>query len=179
MTERNFKEDMAVDKNRLDEEWERQPMLYSEYTDMAAHANRKLARAAEKVKVVRSRLTLEALSGEIESLGKKPTGPATEAYYRNHEDHKKAKEEHLACIYDADQMNNALFALNHRKAALENLVKLQLNNYYSRTFVDKEEVGGAAAENLSESTRTGSKNAANEKIRGRGRSRQKTKTEDD
>lgn len=179
--ERNFKKDMAIDKNRLDEEWEGQPVLYADYVKLAAHANRKLGRAAEKVKVVRSRLVLEALSGGIESLGKKPTGPAIEAYYRNHDDHKAAKEDHLTCIFEADQLgNNAMFALNNRKAALENLVKLQLNNYYSRTFVSKEEVGGQAAEALGEQTKSGTKNAANERVRGRrGRSRSTNKTEDE
>ena len=180
MSERNFKEDMAIDKHRLDEEWEGQPTLYTDYTKLSAKANRKTERAAEKVKVVRSRLVLQALSGELEALGKKPTGPAIEAYYRDHADHKAAKAEHLDCMYEADQMNNAMFALNHRKAALEHLVKLQLNNYYSRTFVSKDEVGGAAAENLREGSRAGVKNGAISSVRAGGRGRaSKTKTEDE
>ncbi|MHA1828600.1 MAG: hypothetical protein ACTSX6_08130 [Candidatus Heimdallarchaeaceae archaeon] len=123
---RKFKEDIEIDEFNLDREWLRQAELYMEYAELAAKAQQKFRQIDEKLKVIRSELIQEAQ----EKLPK-PIESNKEAYYRTHQRHKEAKEEYINAEYEADMYKNCLFALNHKKSALEYLVKLHCNNYNS------------------------------------------------
>ena len=61
----------------------------------------------------------------------KPTAPVVEAFYRTDEDYQEAKQEMIDAQYDADMLTNIVFAFQARKLTLENLVRLQGQNYFS------------------------------------------------
>lgn len=122
----DFNKDIAINPEELDLEWLRQPQLYAKYAARVANANANAKRADEKVKVVRSELIIEAQ----EKL-QKATAQTIEAYYRTHPRHIEAKQEWLEASYEAEMLQNSMWALNNRKDALENLVKLHMAQYFS------------------------------------------------
>ena len=128
----NFEEDMAVDPNALEEEWLRHPQLYMKYVKASALFKRKANKAVEKVKVIRSQLIKDS----------KGTAQEKEAFYRTHPDHIAAKEEMIQAEYEAAIVDGAIYALAHRKAELENLVKLYMSEYFSTPREPKQLIEG-------------------------------------
>ena len=122
----DFKKDVEIDPGALDVEWIRHPALYAKYAELAADANDTLKRAEQGLKVLRSELSLE-----IKERDSKATAAMIEAEYRCNKEHIQAKEDYFKAAYDAEMLQNALFALNAKKAALENLVKLHAANYFA------------------------------------------------
>lgn len=119
--ELNYEADLEIDPDDLDNEWLRQPILYMKYAEAAAEARRRTGKAEEKIKVVRSKLITKA-DGTAQKI---------EAYYRTHPDHVEAKEELIEAQYQADVMSAAEKAFEHRKRALENLVRLEERGYFA------------------------------------------------
>jgi hypothetical protein len=123
----DFAEDMRIDLDALDREWWRQPQLYARYARLSAGATARAKRAEDRVKQVRSELILRFLS----EASSKPTDKILEAMYRTHPEHLAAKEEWLEATEEADAYQQALWALGHRKDALENATRLFLAQYFA------------------------------------------------
>ena len=125
MPELNFEEDKAIDLDDLHMEWAKQGQKRKKYADEVSYLEDVMKKSHEKVKVIRSKLILEAK--------KEGYGNATlqEAYYRNHDDHKEAKKEILINEYNLSMAWNALNAINDLKPALENEVALWKGNYFA------------------------------------------------
>ncbi len=89
--------------------------------------------AEEKVKVVRAELIKRANEDPMKYCNKdKPNAADIEAYYRNHSRHKAAKEEWVQAQYDFDMAEIAKNEISFtRKAALENLTRLFIANYFA------------------------------------------------
>jgi len=140
MSEYDYKDDVNINPDELDIEWLKQATLYAKYSKLAPDANDRVRRLEQKVKVIRSQLILEASEKGEEILGKgvKPTGQPIEAYYRTHEKHIEAKKELFEAMTEAEMINNALFALQQKKTALENLTRLVLSGYFSTPTVPRE-----------------------------------------
>ena len=118
-----------VDRRLLDKEWEGQPALFLEYAEQLAETNNRV----EDLKVGLDRLRAK-LDGELrEELGK--LGKFTEAMVSNRIMDDEAfqvlqddlrNEQRKAAILKAEVQ-----ALDQRKAALENLVRLHGQEYYA------------------------------------------------
>ena len=127
----DYEKDIEIDHNALDVEWLGQPNLLMRYSRMASDAQRRADLAAEKVKVVKSKLIKAVSENPEEYLGKvKPTVQAIEAFYHSHEDYIAAKEEHIEAVYELNLLQAAVSAIHQRRTALENLVKLMSMEYF-------------------------------------------------
>ena len=132
-------EDLQIDPNALDVEWIEHMNHYIKHAKALAtakgHVDFKeidVARAHETVKVVRSRLITEARENGAKNTSQE------EAYYRTNKKHLAAKEDMLEVqellahakqkMYDAEAM---VYGMNQRKVALENLVRLLGQEYFS------------------------------------------------
>lgn len=130
----NFEKDLQIDADNLDVEFLRQPSLYMQYAEALAEANERLHKADQKIKVVRSELTLQAARNpEILEVKKgksvSPTANNVEAYYRTHKNHIEAKEEWLSASKQVEMLQNAVIAFNQRKTSLEQLARLTIAGY--------------------------------------------------
>lgn len=136
----NYVEDLRIDPDQLDVEWIEQPLLFHKYSAKSAEANQFVRKCEELVKVIRSELIIEAsMKGEdVLGRGVKPTAVNVEAYFRNHADYKKAKESLHQAQYEQEMLANAVFAFHQRKAALENLTRLQGQNYFAGPVAPRE-----------------------------------------
>lgn len=122
----DYVEDMKIDPDFLDAEFLRHPELAMKYGMLSAQANKEAKEAEERVKTLRSELVKNANEDPERYLGKgiKATAPVVEAFYRNDEDYKEAKQEWIDAVYNADLLSQATYAIQARKTVLENLVRL-------------------------------------------------------
>jgi len=137
----DFEGDIQIDGFRLDIEWLEQASLAIKYGKYWARCRETLTRAEERIKVVRAELIKEANEDPDTCLGKgiKPTAVNVEAYYRNHTEHKKAKDEWIKAQYELNMAEVARSEISYtRKAALENLVRLHGQQYFAGPKVPHE-----------------------------------------
>lgn len=134
------------DKHRLDEEWEKQAPLYFEYARKLERANTKIDESKAEVDVLKNELDVERAEVEL-IIRRKPakyTGveKATEAiiaaavkvHPRVQRAQVKMQEASRMVIVAKNRagiLAAAVKALDHRKKALENLVWLHGQNYFS------------------------------------------------
>lgn len=128
----NYTEELYIDETALDVEWLKQSEKFMRVSRLSAKVDAEVRRLEEKMKVLRSELILE-VNGNPKLLGKglKPTGQTMEAYFRTHKKHKEIKEQLNEAQYRADVLRSAVFAFQNRKTALENLVTLHGQQYFS------------------------------------------------
>lgn len=136
-----------IDINRLDEEWINQPKFYHKYSKMLTNAKEEAERCRARVdianddrKAVRAGLSLKIRKKPKKFFGSsdKPTESAITNRIIIHPKYRASQQE----VYDANDdvieankkvstCYSAVFTLDHRKAALERLVVLFGQDYFS------------------------------------------------
>lgn len=136
----DYYDDLAFNPENLGEEWQKQPILYSRYADLAAEAELEYNKAVERKKTIRSQIWLDvAKAGEgLLGDGVKPTEKNVEAYMRQAPKYIKAKEAELEAKRVMDVLKNAVFAFHQRKVALESTVQLVVSKIYASPSEPKE-----------------------------------------
>lgn len=122
----DYELDTEIDKNHLDEELECQHSLFMKYSKLSKLAKRVYDFKWEEVKKIRSRIIKE-----IKTEDAKATVQIIEAGYRTDERHIEAKKEMIEAEYQWNIMDGAVMSLHQRKASLQNLIQLYLNEYWA------------------------------------------------
>lgn len=123
----HIEDDLYIEQHRLDKEWLQQPQLYMKYAMASAHFNKLAALAADEVKIVQANLEADAAEDPEACLGRgvKASIERCKGYALTHPDYEKARKAAANAKYQADMAFSAVFAMNQRKDALEQLVRLQ------------------------------------------------------
>jgi hypothetical protein len=130
---------LEIDKNELDREWSVQPKLYHEYAVMLADARRKLDEAEAGFKVVKSEVDKAIRSRPSKyGLADKPTEASIAATIVLQKKYIKAQNAIILAQYDANITEAMVKSLDHKKAALENMVRLHGQDYFSTPRADSE-----------------------------------------
>ena len=149
----DYASDVIIDKDALDDEWINQPSLFMRYAEAQAESKMELDRAHEAVKVARSEIIRE-----LKNDYPKMTEKVIEAHYRTDERHLDAKEAMIEAEYVYNMLNAAVMAMHQRKMALENLVRLQGQEYFSTpTPKGTEKEKEVVREQMDEKRRTAAK----------------------
>ena len=121
-----------LNKHRLDEEWVEQPHLYHEHALALADARQDYERAKTDLEVTLAEAdqSVRANPGAYGIDGRVTEG-AIDRTVTTLPTVRKAQERTITTKHAMDVAQAAVSALDHRKAALENLVRLQLADYYS------------------------------------------------
>lgn len=130
----NYEKDIQIDENALDVELLNQSELAMQYGKHWADCYRNLQQAEENIKLVRSELIELANADPEEHLGAgvKPTKDNIESFYRNHEEHVKAKNEWIQAQYELNIADIAKKEISvTRKAMLLGLIELHGMNYFA------------------------------------------------
>lgn len=127
-----------LNQNKLDEEWVRQPQLYYKYAALLADARAE----QERAKNARD-LCYADLDGDIRSHPdkyelQKVTDTSVENAIIRCEDYQEAVRRLIKAKHRADQLYAVVSALDHRKEALESLVRLFGQNYFSTPVANGE-----------------------------------------
>jgi len=139
----DYEADTRIDPDALDVEWLRQSNVYSTWARRLRLEEKRVRRAEENIKVVRSILVNQAhknpalLGKGTVAKGKSPTGSQIEAYYRTHKDHIQAKEELHELLYRKDILFDAVMAIQTKKVALVELGKLALQEYFATPSIPR------------------------------------------
>lgn len=130
--------DIEINRVKLEKEWVRQPQLYLKYAQASAFFQNVLADTEQKAKVLFATLKADCAEDPDTCLGKgvKATNDRCETYAIQHPDYIKAKQAIIDAKYNADMALAAVFAMQQRKDALENLVRLQGMELRSEPRVD-------------------------------------------
>lgn len=122
-----YEEDIAIDENRLLDEWRNQPALFLKYGQLAAKARRNADVAKEHAESVFARVAAEIR----EEAPKKPAEDAIKQMVLLDPDYKRASHAAIKAKYEADLLATAVRAFDHRKTALEYIVKLYGMEYFA------------------------------------------------
>ena len=142
-----------ININRLDEEWIDQPKKYLKYSELLTSAKEIVERckarleiAGDEFKTVKAKLSLRIRKNPKKYFGNdsKPTEAAIDDRIRVHPMRARAKaviykltEDLIAANTEVSTYYSAVHTLDHRKAALERLVSLFGQSYFSAPKADK------------------------------------------
>lgn len=122
---------LQIDQSALDEEWLRQPSLYYEWASQLSDAKAKLDSAKADLELTRAELDL-AIRGKPAEYGlEKVTESVIGSSVLLQQEYKEALSFFNKKKHRVDVINAVVSALDHKKKALENLVWLHGQNYFS------------------------------------------------
>lgn len=129
----NYQQDVKIDTEALDVEWTEHPEKCLQYIEQLAELRKQARLDEEEVKTVRSELIREANDDPVGCCGKeKPNAGDIEAYYRNEERYKAAKEEAIKSSDAALVAEDMKSLMTYTKTkALEQLVSLHSQSYFA------------------------------------------------
>jgi hypothetical protein len=133
-----FEEDIRIDEDALDIEWLNQPRLMLKYSKISAEAKMEMLLRKENLDLVKADLDKEIRS-DPEKFGiVKITETAVSNTIISHKLYKEANTTYLQAQYEADIARGAVSAVEHKKDALENLVRLFGQNYFAGPQVPRD-----------------------------------------
>lgn len=128
--ELDFEKDISINKYKLDEECLSHSSLYFRYASAQTEAKTVLSRAKDNLELIEAERNL-AIRNELAGSGAKVTEAMVNSTLITDEDVIKAKN----AVREAEDIYNklsvAVQAFEHRRAELDNLVKLYNSGYYS------------------------------------------------
>ena len=127
----NYEQDMRIDVDSLDVEWVDQPTLMLRYTKIAAEARMALDRAKENLGIVKAEIDLTIRKDPEKYDIIKITESAIQSAIILDTDYGLVNEKCLQAAYEFDMAQGAVKAVDQRKQALENLVKLHGLQYFA------------------------------------------------
>jgi hypothetical protein len=128
---------LEIDRNELDAEWAKQPKLYHEYAVQLGEMKRKLDEAEANLKVVKADVDKAIrLRPSKYSLADKPTEASIATTIVIQKRYIKAQNEVVMAQYDVNITDAMVRSLDHKKSALENMVRLHGQDYFSTPKAD-------------------------------------------
>jgi len=127
----NYEQDIRIDETALDVEWLGQPMLMIKYARHAADCRMNLDLAKERVDYVKAELDKSIREKPSSFKIEKLTESAIQNIILTQEKYMDAEEKLIHARYELDIANAAVRALDARKDALENLVRLHGQQYFA------------------------------------------------
>jgi hypothetical protein len=129
-----MRDDFKVDKNNLDEEWERQPTSGFDYGTQLANARHDRDHAKRLMDLALAD-AMDFVLQNYEDYGLNKQQANSSTFVRNaavkSDDYQKAYKEYIDKEHDVNILQGASYAMLDRKESLRNLTRLFLADYYS------------------------------------------------
>jgi hypothetical protein len=122
---------LEIDQHALDEEWVNQPELFYRYAAEKAQADREVDEAKAELDITRAELDEKIREDPSEYGINKLSNPAVERALSRCKSYQQAVEALADAKYKAAILDAAVKALDQRKYALQSLVSLHGQNYFS------------------------------------------------
>jgi hypothetical protein len=127
----NYENDITIDPDALDTEWLDQPRLMLKYLQHLARVRRTLDEAKQALDVAKAEADYKIRNFPKDYSIEKITDAVVANAILCEEGYKKAYTEFLEAKFEVDMAQAAVSAFDHRKAALENEVKLFGMGYFA------------------------------------------------
>ena len=144
VNERDPKNDLEIDRNNLEIEWEKQASLYFFYAEQSADAIEEQAKAKDAIDLVEAQLDKDIRDDPGAFELDKLTETRIKSTIWLQAEYREAKTILIDCTKTANVLKSILQAFDHKKSALENLSKLFLSNYYAEPVVSDKTKGRVA-----------------------------------
>lgn len=133
-----WKSDVEINPDALDVEWVKQASLFGEYCVEQATARDTADRAKERLEVYDAGLGLKIRANPAQFGLEKITESSVQAVILLDKEHARLSDELNAARYQLEVIAAAVRALDQKKSALENLVRLQGQNYFAGPSVPRD-----------------------------------------
>lgn len=128
---------LAIDNTQLDREWAKQPKLYHEYATQSAEVRRVLDEKEAEFKVAKAEVDKRIRTNPTKyGLSEKPTEASIASTILLQKKYLKAQNEVILAQYDVNIIDAMVRSLDHKKSALENMVRLHGQDYFSTPKAD-------------------------------------------
>ena len=131
MSKLNYEDDIRIDEEMLDVEWIEQPTLFLKYASHLANTQRDLDDVKQKLDIMKAELDIEIRKNPSQFGIEKITEGAIQSAVLTNTGYQAMYEALLDTKYENDMAKNAVQAMNMRKDALENLVRLHGQSYFA------------------------------------------------
>lgn len=129
--DRNYKEDIKINEDDLENEWIEQPSLYLYYGEAHADAVLEKEKASDELDLVHAQLDSQLRKDWEKHFEKAPSEAAIKSWIIQQEKYKKKLENLNKKTHNVNVLAVAKTAFDHRKKALENLVTLHVTGFHS------------------------------------------------
>jgi hypothetical protein len=133
---------LAIDRNRLDDEWERQPKLYREYAMDLADARYTLELAEYDLGIEKARISEDVRTDPDRYGLSKITEPAVKAILESHKTLARLEKKVLEKKHTVRMLESMVNALDHKRTSLKYITERQLAGEIGEsafsTYSDKE-----------------------------------------
>lgn len=126
---------LEIDQHALDKEWLSQPKKVFKYAQDLAHARKTLDEAKTELDLAEAELDKTIRNDPGEFGIEKLTEKTVQAAIKEQKEYQAAQKELLEAKHAVDILAAAVNALEHRKRALESLVTLHGQQYFSSPSV--------------------------------------------
>ncbi len=127
----SYESDMYIDENELEVELLEQPSLMARYSRLLAEAKRDRDLAKENLDLVKAEINMDIRDNPENYKLEKVTESAIAACVLMEDDFKNAQKQLHEAEFEVNVLQGVLNAIDHRKSALENLVRLYGLNYFA------------------------------------------------
>lgn len=134
----NYEQDVRIDEKMLEVEWLRQASLTYNYAKHHAHTKKQYDLAKENLELVKAQLDKEIRTNPEKYDIAKVTESVVQATILQQEDYKEASNELIEARYEIGIASAALSAIETKKSALENLVRLHGQQYFAGPSVPRD-----------------------------------------
>lgn len=135
--ELEFREELKIDPDALDVEWLNQPELLWKYSKLLEDEKKEAEYLKNRVELVKAELDDEIRSSpEKFGFEGKPTEKAIDAQILKHPKYSNILKKYLRHRHNVGVYQSAVFAVHQRKEALEHLVKLHGQKYFSSPIIE-------------------------------------------
>ncbi len=127
----DYEKDVSIDHTALDVEWIEQPELMRKYAGHAASMKKETDEAKERFDVGKARIEMQIRANPEEYGLEKITESAISSTVLLQEEYQELSRQYTEARYEYDVAVAAVRAIDQRKTALENLVKLLTASYFA------------------------------------------------
>lgn len=127
----NYEQDISIDEQALDVEWLRQAAIMFRYAKHAADTKKEVDEAKERLDVGKAQLEM-SIRSEPEKYGiSKVTESAIQSALLLQAEYQRLTQNYIDAKYENDVAAAVVRAVDQKKTALENLVKLLGVSYFA------------------------------------------------
>ena len=127
----NYERDVSIDETALDVEWLQQSHLMYKYAKYQADTKKAVDEAKEMLDFIRAKLEMD-IRANPENYGlSKVTESAIASSILLQPEYQEASKKYIEAKYENDVAAAAVRAIDQKKTALENLVKLLSVSYFA------------------------------------------------
>jgi len=131
MTNLNYEEDVRINPDALDVEWLRQAELMKKYAAHSADTKREMDEIKERLEITKARIEMEVRSNPEKYELPKVTEGAIQSAIILQKEYQEIVQEYTNAKYENDVAIAVVRAIDQKKTALENLVKLMAASYFA------------------------------------------------